>query len=80
MLNSRSPNPIDVTPIFYTANGNAVVGDPIQLQPAEIRFVPVEELMPEALRGRNRWGGIALSYTGGVMEVWARLALLVCSK
>lgn len=73
VLNNRSPNPIDVTPTFYTANGHAVVGNPVQLQPAEIRFVPVEELMPEALRGQHRWGGIALSYTGNVLEVWAQI-------
>jgi hypothetical protein len=73
VLNSRSPNPIDVTPIFYTINGDAVVGNPVQLQPAEMRFVPVEQLMPEALRGQHRWGGIALSYTGGVMEVWSQI-------
>jgi len=73
VLNSRSPNPIDVTPIFYTINGDAVVGNLVSLQPAEIRFVPVEQLMPEALRGRHRWGGIALSYTGNVLEVWAQI-------
>jgi hypothetical protein len=62
-----------VTPTFYTASGDAVVGNPIQLQPAEIRFVPVEQLMPEYLRGQHRWGGIALSYTGNVLEVWAQI-------
>lgn len=73
VLNNRSANLIDVTPTFYTANGDAVVGNPVQLQPAEIRFVPVKELMPEALRERHRWGGIALSYTGNVLEVWAQI-------
>ncbi len=73
VLNSRSAHPIDVTPTFYTTSGDAVVGNPIQLQPAEIRFVPVEQLMPEYLRGRHRWGGIALSYTGNVLEVWAQI-------
>ncbi|HXM47985.1 MAG TPA: hypothetical protein VN956_08950 [Pyrinomonadaceae bacterium] len=62
-----------MTPTFYTTSGDAVVGNPIQLQPAEIRFVPVEQLMPEYLRGRHRWGGIALSYTGNVLEVWAQI-------
>src|SRR6266481_3849845 len=69
VLNSRSANPIDVTPIFYTLNGNAVVGNPLTLQPAEIRFVPVEELIPDSLRGQHRWGGIVLSYIGNVLEV-----------
>ena len=73
VLNSRSAHPIDITPTFYTANGNAVVGNSVQLQPAEIKFVPVEQLMPESLRGRHRWGGIALSYTGNVLEVWAQI-------
>jgi len=73
VLNNRSPNPVEVTPIFYTINGDAVIGNPVSLQPAEIRFVPVEQLMPEALRGRHRWGGIALSYTGNVLEVWAQI-------
>src|SRR5438067_8165756 len=73
VLNSRSANPIDITPTFYTANGDAIVGNPIQLQPAEIRFVPVEQLMPESIRGTHRWGGIALSYTGNVLEVWAQI-------
>lgn len=73
VLNSRSASPIAVTPTFYTINGDAVVGNPVTLQPAEIRFVPVEQLMPEALRGRHRWGGIALSYTGNVLEVWAQI-------
>jgi len=29
--------------------------------------------MPESLRGQHRWGGIALSYTGNVLEVWAQI-------
>jgi hypothetical protein len=73
VLNSRSPHPIDVTSTFYTASGDAVVGETVQLQPAEIRFVPVERLIPAALRDRHHWGGIALSYTGGVLEVWAQI-------
>jgi hypothetical protein len=73
VLNSRSPHPIDVTPTFYSANGDAVIGNTVQLLPAEIRFVPVEGLIPADLRGRHHWGGIALSYTGGVLEVWAQI-------
>src|SRR5947207_3971925 len=44
VLNSRSANPIEITPTFYTASGDAIVGNPVQLQPAEIRFIPVEQL------------------------------------
>jgi hypothetical protein len=46
----------------------------VQLQPAEIRFVKIKQLIPAEYRGRHRWGGIALSYTGGVLEVWAQIA------
>ena len=73
MLNSRSPDPIDITPTFYTTNGEAVVGEPVQLQSAEIRFVPIDQLIPEGLRGQRKWGGLALSFTGGVMELWAQV-------
>ena len=73
VLNSRSANPIDITPTFYTASGQGIVGNPVHLEPAEIRFVPVERLMPESIRGTHRWGGIALSYIGNVLEVWAQI-------
>ena len=73
VLNSRSPNPIEITPTFYTTDGEAVVGRTLQLQSAEIRFVSIQNLITAAHRGRHRWGGIALSYTGGVLEVWAQI-------
>jgi hypothetical protein len=73
VLNSRSPHPIEVTPTFYTAKGDAIVGEPVQLQPAEIRFIKVEQLIPASYHGRHRWGGMTLSYMGGVLEVWAQL-------
>ena len=74
VLNSRSPHPIDVTPTLYTMDGEQVIGEPVTLQPAEIRFVPIESLIPDRHKGRHRWGGIALSYTGGLLEVWAQIA------
>lgn len=73
VLNSRSPHPIDVTPTFYTVDGEQLIGEPVQLQPAEIRFVPIQSLIPARHKGKRRWGGIALSYTGGVLEVWAQI-------
>jgi hypothetical protein len=73
VLNSRSPHPIDVTPTLYTIDGEQVNGEPVTLQPAEIRFVPIESLMPDGYKGRHRWGGISLSYTGGILEVWAQI-------
>ena len=74
VLNSRSPHPIDVTPTLYTMDGEQVIGERVTLQPAEIRFVPIESLIPDRHKGRHRWGGIALSYTGGLLEVWAQIA------
>jgi hypothetical protein len=72
-LNSRSPHPIDVTPILYTVDGEQVIGEPVTLQPAEIRFVPIESLMSDRDKGRHSWGGIGLSYDGGLLEVWAQI-------
>jgi hypothetical protein len=62
-----------VTPTFYTVDGQQVNGEPVTLQPAEIRFLPIESLIPDRHKGRHRWGGIALSYTGGILEVWAQI-------
>ena len=76
VFNCRSPQVMEVTPTFYTAEGVPIIGQRVQLQPAEIRFVPVESLIPEEHRGRHRWGGIALSYAGRLLEVWAQLRLL----
>jgi hypothetical protein len=73
VLNSRSPNPIQVTPTFYTSTGDAVVGTPIQLQSAEIRFMNVLELLPKQFRNKRHWSGLALSYVGNVLEVWAQI-------
>ncbi|HEX8069947.1 MAG TPA: hypothetical protein VF546_08350 [Pyrinomonadaceae bacterium] len=80
VLNSRSPEPLEITPTFYTAEGVAVVGQPVQLQPAEIRFVDIRSLIPPKHRGRHRWGGMAIDYAGGVLEAWAQLALLGVGK
>ena len=47
VLNSRSPQPIDVTPIFYTLEGTPITGQLITLQTAEMRFADVLTLIPE---------------------------------
>jgi hypothetical protein len=62
-----------VTPTLYTVDGEQVNGKAVTLQPAEIRFVPIKSLMPDGYNGKHRWGGIALSYTGGILEVWAQI-------
>jgi hypothetical protein len=76
VLNNRSPNVMEVTPTFYTEGGEAIVGDAVSLQPTEIRFVEVKRLIPARHRRQTAWGGMSLSYTGKVLEVWAQLALL----
>ena len=45
VLNSRSPRVMDVVPTFYTTEGTPVVGQSIQLQPTEIRFVSIKSLI-----------------------------------
>lgn len=57
VLNSRSPQPIDVTPTFYTLEGMPIAGQVISLQPAEMRFVDVLSLIPEEHRNQHNWGG-----------------------
>ena len=75
VLNCRSTHAMEAVPTFYTADGAVIVGDTIQLQPAEIRFVSIESLIPEEDRGQHVWGGMSLSYTGLLMEVWAQISL-----
>jgi hypothetical protein len=72
-LNCRSSHLIDVVPTFYTADGTPVVGETIQLHPAEMRFINVQSLIPAERRGKHDWGGMSLSYTGNTMEVWAQM-------
>lgn len=76
VLNNRSPNVMDVTPTFYTEEGNAIVGKMIKLQPVEVRFVDIKKLIPAQHRGQRSWGGMSLSYTGNVMEAWAQITLI----
>lgn len=45
------------------------------MRPNEMRFVTVESLIPEEHRRRRDWGGMSLSYTGNLMEMWAQIAL-----
>lgn len=67
---------MDVTPTFYTQRGEAVVGDVFQMQPAEVKTVDLKTLMPLSVRNRHDWGGMTLSYTGGMLEMWAQLRLM----
>lgn len=75
VLNNRSPKVMDVVPTFYMEDGTAMMGKTIQLQPTEIRFLDIQKLIPAQHRGRHSWGGMSLSYTGHVLEVWAQITL-----
>ncbi|MGI9106434.1 MAG: hypothetical protein ACR2G4_09310 [Pyrinomonadaceae bacterium] len=72
VLNSRSPKVMEVSPTFYMSDGTAILGEKIQLQPAEIRFVDIKKLIPVGERGRRQWGGMSLVLCGqGVGDLGA---------
>jgi len=72
VFNSRSPQTIDVTPVFYKRNGDVVVGDPVQIESAEMRYVNVRDLLPTRYKNENDWGGFGLSYFGTNREMWSQ--------
>jgi hypothetical protein len=76
VFNSRSPHTLDITPTFYTTDGQAIVGTTFQIKSAEIITTDVQSLIPAEHRNRKDWGGMSLSYFGGVLEFWAQLRLL----
>lgn len=75
VLNCRSSQTMTVTPTFYTSDGEAIIGAPLNLQPSEMRFVSIESLIPPEHRGQHLWGGMSLSYTGRTLEMWAQITL-----
>ncbi len=76
VFNSRSPKEMEVTPTFYKLDGTAVIGDPILVQSAEIRYVDFKKLLPAGHREEHDWGGLSLSYYGIAREMWAQFRLL----
>lgn len=76
VFNSRVDTVTDVQTTFYTEEGMAVNGPVVRVQPAEIRYVEIGSLIPAAQRWRVRWGGMALSYSGKVFDIWAQITLL----
>ena len=76
VFNSRSPEAMDVTPVFYKGNGETVIGDPIKIQPSEIRYLNITDLLPERYRREKNWGGFALSYYGANRQMWSQFRLL----
>jgi hypothetical protein len=76
VFNSRVDSATDVQLTFYTEEGFAVAGPVVQIQPAEIHYLELASLIPRADRWRVRWGGISLSYSGKVFDIWAQITLL----
>jgi hypothetical protein len=66
---------MDVTPAFYTAEGNAVTGRRVTLEPSEVRNMAVADLMPPDPH-RVDVAGMILTYFGGMLEVGAQITLL----
>ena len=76
VFNSRSPQAMSVTPIFYKQNGTMITGDPVSVDSAEIRYVNIKQLLPERYRHERDWGGFSLSYNGFNREMWSQFRFL----
>lgn len=76
VFNSRSTKEIAVTPTFYKRNGAAIVGDPVFVKSAEIRYADLKTLIPHSYRNENDWGGLSLSYYGSNREMWSQFRFL----
>jgi hypothetical protein len=76
VFNSRSGTVTEVRPTFYLAGGGPIPGPAVFLQPSEIRYVDIAALIPPEHRWRSHWGGMSLSYTGGVFDIWAQITLV----
>lgn len=76
VFNSRSPKEMEVTPIFYKLDGTRVVGNPVVIKAAEIRYVDFRKLLPPGHRDEHGWGGLSLAYLGVPREMWAQFRLL----
>jgi hypothetical protein len=76
VFNSRSPHAMNVTPVFYKRGGEKVIGDPVTVQSAEIRYVDIRELLPQQRRAENDWGGFSLVYNGFNREMWSQFRFI----
>ena len=76
VFNSRSPQTMSVTPVFYKRNGEAVVASPVQVNSTEIRYVAIKSLLPDHYRNQGDWGGFALTYYGTNREMWSQFRFL----
>ena len=75
-LNCRSDHNVKVTPAFFTRNGESFAGETFEMLPTEVKTVNLTTLIPPAIRGRRDLGGMTLSYTGGMFEMWGQLRLM----
>lgn len=75
-LNCRSAHSVEVTPTFFTQNGESFAGEPFEMLSLEVRTINLKTLMPPAIRGRRDLGGMTLSYIGGMFEMWGQLRLM----
>jgi hypothetical protein len=62
VLNCRSAHVDGSNADVFHMEGKPIAGEVIHLQPAEIRFVDTQSLVPARERNRHRWGGMSLSY------------------
>ena len=76
VFNSRSTKEMTVTPTFYKRNGTAIIGAPVNIQSAEIRYVNVRSLLPAGHRHDQDWGGMSLSFYGIPREMWSQFRFL----
>jgi hypothetical protein len=76
VFNSRSPKEKEVTPIFYKADGTAIVAESVLIKPTEMRYVDLKKLIPGKYREDKDWGGMSLTYNGVYREMWAQLSFL----
>jgi hypothetical protein len=73
VFNSRSPQEMQVTPTFYKLDGTTIIGNPVTVQSAEIRYVDFKTLLPSDHRNERNWGGMSLSFYGESREMWSQL-------
>lgn len=76
VFNSRSPETMSVTPVFYKRNGQAVVADSVEINSAEIRYVDIKTLLPRQFQRESDWGGFALTYYGTNREMWSQFRFM----
>lgn len=70
-INNRSPEDMTVTPTLFMG-GQSITGDPLVLRSAEVRWIPLEVLVPSGVKKRSPVDAVELTYFGHMMEVAAQ--------